>query len=84
MPLSHDQPDNAARVRALGAGDRVMPGQFRTRRVAKVLSRLLESAQVKANCEHTARRCAAQDAIADTTTLIEAAAVARSTMTTSA
>jgi rhamnosyltransferase subunit B len=81
MPLSHDQPDNAARVRALGAGDRVMPGQFRPRRVAKALSRLLESPGVKASCAEAVRRCAAHDAIAQTVTLIEAAATtARSTI----
>jgi rhamnosyltransferase subunit B len=81
MALSHDQPDNAARVHALGAGDRLMPGQFRPRRVAKVLSRLLESSAVKASCAQAARQCAAQDAIAQTVGLIEAAATpARSTM----
>src|SRR5204863_9782704 len=64
------QPDNAARVLALGAGDRVMPGKFTGKRVA-ALDRLLNSSQVKESCGRAAKRCAQQDAIGETVELIE-------------
>jgi UDP:flavonoid glycosyltransferase YjiC (YdhE family) len=71
MPLSHDQPDNAARVFALGVGDRLMPRRFTGRRVAQTLLPLLESPVVKVRTAELARRCAAQNAIAQTATLVE-------------
>jgi UDP:flavonoid glycosyltransferase YjiC (YdhE family) len=77
MPLSHDQPDNAARVRALGVGDRLLPKHFTGRRLADVLRPLLASVQVKDRAADLARRCAAQDAIAETADLIERALPAR-------
>ncbi|HEY7119538.1 MAG TPA: glycosyltransferase [Tepidisphaeraceae bacterium] len=73
MPLSHDQPDNAARVIALNAGDRLMPKHFRGTAVAKILSRLLESPDVKAACALAAQRCAARDALRETADRIESA-----------
>jgi UDP:flavonoid glycosyltransferase YjiC (YdhE family) len=73
MPLSHDQPDNAARVVRLGAGDRLMPNRFTGKRVAEVLNRLLRSPQVKRNAAEAARRCADHDALAQTADLIETA-----------
>lgn len=71
MPMSHDQPDNAYRVRSLGAGDRLMPRQFTGANVAAALARLTESNDVKARCAELAGRCAAQDALAETVDLIE-------------
>jgi UDP:flavonoid glycosyltransferase YjiC (YdhE family) len=73
MPLSHDQPDNAARVLALGVGDRLMPRRFTGRRIAQTLLPLLESPVVKVRAAELARRCAAQDAIGETATLVESA-----------
>jgi UDP:flavonoid glycosyltransferase YjiC (YdhE family) len=77
MPLSHDQPDNAARVRAIGVGDRLLPKHFTGRRLADILRPLLASAQVKDRAADLARRCATQDAIAETADLIERAVPAR-------
>lgn len=77
MPLSHDQPDNAARVVRLGAGDRLMPKRFTARRVAQTLLPLLESPVVKVRAAELARRCAAHDAIAQTATLVESAVAPR-------
>jgi UDP:flavonoid glycosyltransferase YjiC (YdhE family) len=56
MPIGFDQPDNAARVRRLGAGDWIPPGRFRARAVASVLTRLLADAQVGAACREWQRR----------------------------
>ena len=73
MPLSHDQPDNAARVHGLDVGDRLMPKHFTGTNVAKVLKRLLDSPDVKSRAADVASRCAAQNATAETVGLIEAA-----------
>ncbi len=47
MPMSHDQPDNAARLRELGVGDFLYPGQFTPERVARKLERLLADEDVR-------------------------------------
>jgi UDP:flavonoid glycosyltransferase YjiC (YdhE family) len=77
MPLSHDQPDNAARVKSLGAGDRLLPKHFTGRRLAELLRPLLASPQVKDRAADLAKRCAAQDAVGETADLIEAAVAPR-------
>jgi rhamnosyltransferase subunit B len=79
MPMSHDQPNNAHWVRKLGAGDRIAQKKFTGKRVAKMLERLLASAEVKRNCAEAAQRCARQNAIAETVDLIEAACAVRPT-----
>jgi rhamnosyltransferase subunit B len=50
MPLSFDQPDNAARVARLGAGDWLAPEKFTAPRAAHKLERLLTDPTVAANC----------------------------------
>jgi UDP:flavonoid glycosyltransferase YjiC (YdhE family) len=77
MPLSHDQPDNAARVKALGVGDRLLPRHFTGRRLAEILRPLLASPLVKDRAAGLAKRCAAQDAIGETADLIESAVAPR-------
>lgn len=56
MPLAHDQPDNAARLRRLGVGDSLPPARFRGPAVAEVLGRLLGSAEVRQACAVAAAR----------------------------
>jgi UDP:flavonoid glycosyltransferase YjiC (YdhE family) len=46
MPMSHDQFDNAVRVRRLGAGGEVKRNRYRADRVASELARLVDSAQI--------------------------------------
>lgn len=46
MPMSHDQPDNAAAVKRLGCGDWVWPRKFTPKRVARALDQLLGDPQV--------------------------------------
>ncbi len=58
MPMSHDQPDNAARVVRLGVGDRLMPKRFRGPELAEKLRVLLDSNEVKARCVDLAKKCA--------------------------
>ncbi len=54
MPMSHDQPDNAARVRRLGIGDWLSPRRFTPRRVAEKLTQLTSSSQVRQACQEIA------------------------------
>ncbi len=43
MPLSHDQPDNAARVKALGAGLVLSAFEYKAKRIVSTLKTLLEN-----------------------------------------
>ena len=51
MPMSHDQPDNARRIRAMGVGDFLNPWRFKGPALARKLERLLESPEVRLACE---------------------------------
>jgi UDP:flavonoid glycosyltransferase YjiC (YdhE family) len=56
MPLAHDQPDNADRLRRLGVGRALPPARFRAPAVARALDALLASADVAARCRDYAGR----------------------------
>ena len=51
MPMAHDQPDHAQRLKRLGVGDYLLPKNFRADAVAGKLARLM-------NSRSTARTCA--------------------------
>ena len=57
MPMSHDQPDNALRLRRLGVGDSLSPAQFTGPRVAAALDTLLRSETTLARSRELAARC---------------------------
>jgi rhamnosyltransferase subunit B len=57
MPMSHDQPDNALRLRQLGVGVSLSPRQFTDPRVAAALDQLLRSETTLARCRALAARC---------------------------
>jgi rhamnosyltransferase subunit B len=63
MPMSHDQPDNAARVKKLGCGDVIAPSKFKPRAVAEKLDRLLREEMVAGACRGCARRFENVDAL---------------------
>ena len=71
MPLSHDQPDNAARLRRLGVGAALAPRRFTGPRVVEALDRLLRSETVRRRCRELAARCDAEMALAATARAIE-------------
>lgn len=71
MPMAHDQPDNAGRIRRLGVGDYLWPNQFRGPRLAAMLDRLLTSSEVAAACADFAARLRGDDAIGRTCEVIE-------------
>lgn len=49
-PLAHDQPDNAARVRRLGAGDFLWTRDFRSPLAAETLGRILDNPGIREQC----------------------------------
>jgi UDP:flavonoid glycosyltransferase YjiC (YdhE family) len=72
MALAHDQFDNGDRIKRLGIGDWLTPRWFSGRRVARMLSSLLESPSVRSACQAIAQRLVRRDGIERTVTAIEA------------
>jgi UDP:flavonoid glycosyltransferase YjiC (YdhE family) len=71
QPMSHDQPDNAERVRRLGVGAELTVKKFQGPRVAETLRGLIESADVAAKCRAVAERFVNARPIEQTCDLIE-------------
>ncbi len=71
MPLSHDQPDNANRLRRLGVGRALPPRRFRGPELAAVLDELLRSEPTAKACRAVADRFRGTDPLGDTCRLIE-------------
>ncbi|MFH5824493.1 glycosyltransferase [Georgenia sp. AZ-5] len=71
VPFSHDQPDNANRLRALGVAERLDPRRFTAERAALVLDRLVCDPLVQARCRHYARRVDFARAAQEAVTVIE-------------
>jgi len=71
VPLSHDQPDNAARVKHLGVGDRLYPAELHTESLATGLRRLAASKDVGRACRDVRARFRQQMDRAEVVRLIE-------------
>ena len=71
MPMSYDQPDNAARVERLGVGLSIAPRRFKPPAVARRLEELLSSPTVPARCSEVALKFQGADPIDDACRLIE-------------
>jgi UDP:flavonoid glycosyltransferase YjiC (YdhE family) len=56
MPMAHDQPDNAVRVKKLGVGEYLYPARFKGERIAEMLHTLLTSEKILRACEVTRQR----------------------------
>ena len=68
MPMAHDQPDQAQRLKRLGVGDYLLPKNFQAPAVADRLEDLLSSKSVEAACLNAKALMAAQmppDRVAD-------------------
>jgi UDP:flavonoid glycosyltransferase YjiC (YdhE family) len=63
MPYSHDQPDNAARVKRLGTSLTISRKQYSAAQVAKELSELLGNRNYAANASKIARIIQAEDGV---------------------
>jgi rhamnosyltransferase subunit B len=70
-PIFFDQPANAARLAQLGAGETIQPRHYSVDNVARALSRLLTSPQIRARCREIAGRFEGSDTIEDICRLIE-------------
>ena len=64
MPMAHDQPDNARRIKKLGVGDQLWPERFTGPRLAALLDRLLHSPEVQQSCTSLAGRLDHADGMA--------------------
>jgi len=71
MPMSFDQPDNAARIARLGVGTSLSPRRFRGPAVARRLAELLGSADVEERCREVAGRFVGVDALGNACDVIE-------------
>ena len=71
MPMTFDQPDNAARLVTLGVARALAPSDFSGTNVARQLSSLLQDDAVGRRCTEIARRFDSDDTIPRTCDLIE-------------
>jgi UDP:flavonoid glycosyltransferase YjiC (YdhE family) len=71
VPLAHDQPDNAVRVRGLGFGDMLRPRQYQVKTVLQRLESMLGSAAIRENCRRRSRDLSAGSTLERTCELIE-------------
>jgi UDP:flavonoid glycosyltransferase YjiC (YdhE family) len=71
MPMTFDQPDNAARIQRLGVGRSLPPSSFTGTRVARELEHLTESDSVARHAQATQRLFDDTNPIARTCELIE-------------
>jgi len=71
MPLSHDQPDNASRVRRLGVGDYLYPDAFTADAIADRLQHLTSSTTVSQACREIKDRIQGQMSREDVVRIIE-------------
>jgi rhamnosyltransferase subunit B len=77
LPLAHDQFDNAARVRALGAGTSLPASRLNTARLARTLRQLLGDEALARRCRELSRRLQApEQALQDLCARLEALAAA--------
>jgi rhamnosyltransferase subunit B len=74
MPLAHDQPDNARRLRALGVSRTLWPKKFRGPALARALEELWKDSATKPACGDVAERLKKEDAIGTACRVIEATA----------
>jgi UDP:flavonoid glycosyltransferase YjiC (YdhE family) len=64
QPFSHDQPDNASRVRRLGCGDWIWPDELTPENLASKLGAVLERAALQARCAEFAGQIRAENSSA--------------------
>jgi rhamnosyltransferase subunit B len=71
MPMAHDQPDNAWRLKRLGVGDWLRPAAFRPASVAAKLDQLLHSSAVAESCRHVAARFVGRNGLQEACVALE-------------
>jgi rhamnosyltransferase subunit B len=71
MPMAHDQPDNAARIKRLGVGDYLYPKAFRAPAIAKKLDALEASPLVGNACANVREQMARQMTVHQVAEIVE-------------
>mgnify|MGYP003334971504 CR=1 FL=1 len=71
FPMSHDQPDQAQRLKRLGVADSLYPKQFKPAAVARKLAALIESRTVAQACRDVKAKMSAQMPADQVAALIE-------------
>ena len=72
MPYSHDQPDNARRMRRLGVAKVVQRRHYRAERAAKFIAKLLADPRYRSKAEEAAGQIAVEDGVRDACDALEA------------
>jgi rhamnosyltransferase subunit B len=76
VPTSHDQPDNAVRIRRLGIGDFILPKAYTKARVIEKFDRLMSPA-VRENCQRRAADLVGSQSLEQASGLVEELATAQ-------
>lgn len=71
MPMSHDQFDNANRVRRLGVGDEIARSRFTAARLCEMVPKLLDSSEVEKSCQKIRQRFTGRGGIEQAVDIIE-------------
>jgi len=71
VPFAHDQPDNAYRIERLGVARVLYPPQYRARRVAQELRRLLDQGEYQRAAQQVAAKVRAEDGLLEACNAIE-------------
>jgi UDP:flavonoid glycosyltransferase YjiC (YdhE family) len=72
MPYSHDQPDNARRMRRLKVSRTIQKADYKPARVARKLRDLLDEPKFADRAEHVAKQIAAEDGVKTACDALEA------------
>ncbi|HZB89120.1 MAG TPA: glycosyltransferase [Terracidiphilus sp.] len=72
MPYSHDQPDNARRMRRLGVSRTMQKASYTPARVAEKLAAMLETPKFEARAADVARQLAGEDGVKTACDALEA------------
>jgi UDP:flavonoid glycosyltransferase YjiC (YdhE family) len=72
MPYSHDQPDNARRMRRLGIARVIQRSSYKPWRVVRRLRAMLATPEYEANARIAAERVAGEDGVKNACDALEA------------
>ena len=72
MPYSHDQPDNARRMRRLKVARVIQRGNYTPNRAARKVAKMLETARYFRRAESVARQLAREDGVRTASDELEA------------
>ena len=71
MPLSHDQPDNAARAQKLGVALQINPRQYVAKRISPLLRELRENRAYRERSQSIKQRFSGPNPVEETCRFVE-------------